>query len=119
MVKLPVAQFVAKNGQDLVVGAALLLLGRRGGRRRLFGRVFLFGVVLFVLFDVALDQRVEQHDALVVEEAVEVGVAVRRPLRSCTHRSDQCQLFSRISYCILQFVQSWYNLFQLNRFPST
>ena len=66
VVQLPMAQFVAQNGQNLLVVAALL-----GRRRRRFASFFFF------FFDVALDQRIEQYDALVLEEAVEISVAVR------------------------------------------
>jgi hypothetical protein len=64
VVELPVSQFVGQHCQHLLVAATFLFL--------LFDQLFL----LLVFRGVVFQQSVEEHNPLVVEESIEVRVAV-------------------------------------------
>jgi hypothetical protein len=69
VVQLPMAEFVAPNGQDFIAVTALLLCWSAAN------------FVALVLLDVNFDQRIEEHNTLVMEKSVKVRIAVRRSLR--------------------------------------
>ncbi len=63
------AEFVAQNGQDFIAVTALLHCWSAGS------------FVALVLLDVIFDQRIEEHNTVVMEKSVKVSIAVRRSLR--------------------------------------